>query len=231
MYGDDSYEDDGFLTPAVKWLLIANGLVFLAQYLRPDFMQYWFALWPNLHSGVLRYGPDDFYFFNSFRPWQIVTYGFLHSTTMLPHILSNMLGLWMFGQDIERALGTRRFVVYYFFCIVGAALAHLGFAAVAHSWTPVLGASGAIFGLLLAYGMLFPRNKIYLLFFPVPIEARFFVFIYGLFELLSGLSATNDRVAHFAHLGGMLFGFFLVQYWRGKFPFSRGNRFPPLGNY
>ncbi|HNX05244.1 MAG TPA: rhomboid family intramembrane serine protease [Opitutales bacterium] len=231
MYGDDSYEDNGFLTPAVKWILTANAIVFFAQFLRGPFMEYWFALWPNLHSVVLQSSHGDILAINSFKPWQLVSYGFLHSTATYTHIVFNMLALWMFGQDIERALGTRRFTLYYFVCVVGAAITHLVFATITHSFIPVIGASGGIFGLLLAYGILFPRNNIYIMFLPIPIEARFLVIIYGLLEVFSGLSATRDGVAHFAHLGGMIFGFFMIQYWRGRFPFTGRGRFPPLRNF
>ncbi len=200
------------MPPAVKWLLTANIVVFVAQHLRESLMLKWFALWPNLHTEIAFY-PDGSPTGVSFMPWQLVTYAFMHSTSSFTHILFNMFGIWMFGQTLERHMGTKLFTIYYFVCILGAAFLHLAYAWSSGSYAPVLGASGAVFGILLAYGVLFPRERIILIFFPVPIEARYFVAFYGLFELLSGLSRANDGIAHFAHLGGMLFGFFLLRYW------------------
>jgi membrane associated rhomboid family serine protease len=220
MYGDDSTGQSSVLPPAVKWLLTANLVVFVAQMLRPDFMEYWFALWPNLKSAAYAIPGGGVYEVNAFRPWQIVTYAFLHSTGTITHILFNMLALWMFGRTIEWTIGTRRFTVYYFVCVVGAALTHLTYAYFTGSPVPVLGASGGIFGVLLAFGILFPHEKVYMLFIPVPIDAWIFVTFYGLLEVLNGLTNLTDGVAHFAHLGGMIFGFFLLQFWRGRFPFS-----------
>jgi len=213
-------QENRFLPPAVKWLLIANVIVFGTQFLRGQFMEYWFALWPNAEAGMLRYSAWDVMAVNSFYPWQLVTYAFLHSTASFSHILFNMLALWMFGKSIEQAMGTKRFTIYYFVCVIGAALTHLLYARIVGSPLPVLGASGGVFGLLLAYGMLFPREKVLLLFFPVPIEARYFVMFYGLLEIFNGMTRLQGGVAHFAHLGGMLFGFFMIQFWRGKLPFS-----------
>jgi membrane associated rhomboid family serine protease len=183
-------------------------------------MEYWFALWPNLKSAAYAIPGGGVYEVNAFRPWQIVTYAFLHSTGTITHILFNMLALWMFGRTIEWTIGTRRFTVYYFVCVVGAALTHLTYAYFTGSPVPVLGASGGIFGVLLAFGILFPHEKVYMLFIPVPIDAWIFVTFYGLLEVLNGLTNLTDGVAHFAHLGGMIFGFFLLQFWRGRFPFS-----------
>ncbi|NNC65324.1 MAG: rhomboid family intramembrane serine protease, partial [Gammaproteobacteria bacterium] len=132
--------------------------------------------------------------------------------------------LWMFGPHLERLWGSPHFTVYYFFCLVGAGLVQLvvttvelsggGFAA------PTIGASGAVFGLLLAFGMMFPNVKLMLIFFPVPIAAKYFVVLYGLLELTLGVTGTQSTVAHFAHLGGMLFGLVLILYWRGKLPWK-----------
>jgi membrane associated rhomboid family serine protease len=223
MYGDDSYARGNQMPPAVKWILTANIIVFVAQMLRPAFMEYWFALWPNLHATFYRLSDGGVYAVNAFRPWQLVTYAFLHSTSTFTHILFNMLALWMFGRSIEWTIGTKRFTIFYFTCVVGAALTHLVYASFTGSPIPVLGASGGIFGVLLAFGILFPREKVYMLFIPVPIDAWIFVTLYGLLEVLNGLTNLSDGVAHFAHLGGMIFGFFLLQFWRGRFPFSGGS--------
>lgn len=218
---EDSYEQPSIFTPAVKWLLTMNILVFVMQFMRGQFMEYWFALWPNIHSGYLPISVNEYYAVNAFRPWQLITYAFLHSTSSISHILFNMIGLWMFGKPLELTVGTKRFTIFYLICVLGGALTHLAYAHVVGSPFPMLGASGGIFGLLLAYGMLFPREKVFMLFIPVPIEARFFVIFYGLLELFNGITNVQGGVAHFAHLGGMLFGFFVIQYWRGSFPFSK----------
>lgn len=155
------------------------------------------ALWP-LESGM-------------FYPWQVVTYSFLHGG--FGHLFFNMFAVWMFGVPLERTLGTHRFVVYYATCVIGAALAQIVVQQFEGGIYPTIGASGGVFGLLLAYGVMWPRNKIFLLFLPVPIEARWFVLIYGAVELLFGVTRTMPGVAHFAHLGGMLFGAILLYRW------------------
>jgi membrane associated rhomboid family serine protease len=203
------------LTPAVKWILVANVLAFIVQIFRPNLFEWWFALWPHSERVVLM--PTGT-LLNQFYPWQLVTYGFLHGNFM--HIAFNMFGLWIFGQSIEQALGTKRFTIYYFVCVIGAGLIQLLVAQLTGSYAYTVGASGAIFGLLMAFGLMFPRTEIMMIFLPVPIEARYFVMIYGAMELINGVTNTHSGVAHFAHLGGMVFGFFLLQYWRGKFPFG-----------
>lgn len=155
------------------------------------------ALWP-LESG-------------SFYPWQVVTYAFLHGD--FGHLFFNMFAVWMFGTPLERTWGTQRFAVYYTTCVVGAALAQIVVQQFEGGIYPTIGASGGVFGLLLAYGAMWPRNKIFLIFFPVPIEARWFVLIYGAIELLFGVTKTMPGIAHFAHLGGMVFGAILLYRW------------------
>ena len=193
---------NNLLTPAIQFLLIANVLAFVVQHFlgigRTVLVN--FALFPI--------GSDYF------RPWQIITYGFLHAN--FAHIFMNMFALWMFGSALERVWGTQRFITYYVVCVLGAALTQL-----AVSSGPTLGASGGVFGILLAFGVLFPRTPIMLLFIPVPIEARYFVAIYAAIELFLGVTGTTSGVAHFAHLGGMVFGFFMLQYYRGRWPFGR----------
>ncbi len=217
MYYRDS-EQNSFMTSAVRWILTANLIFFGLQFIRGEFLRYWLALWPNMEPIVVRLNAWETIELNAFRPWQLVTYAFLHSTVSFGHIFFNMLALWMFGQSVERELGTRRFVIYYFVCIVGAGICHLAYAWTAGSVVPVVGASGGVFGLLLAYGWMFPREKVLLLFFPVPIEARYFVVLYGLLELFNGLSRTGSGVAHFAHLGGMLFGIIILLIWHRRPP-------------
>jgi membrane associated rhomboid family serine protease len=181
-------------------LLIANGLAFAAQQAQPALMTYYFALWP---LGSPR--PE-------FHVWQLLSYGFLHGG--LNHIFFNMFGLWMFGRDIERTLGAKRFAVYYLTCVVGAGFVQLIVASLQGGIYPTVGASGGVFGLLLAYAMFFPNRTVMLLIPPIPMRARNFVLFYGLLELYLGLSGRSPGVANFAHLGGMLFGFILLQHWR-----------------
>ena len=157
-------------------------------------------------------------------------YGFLHAH--MAHLLVNMLALLMFGSQLEYTWGQKRFLTYYLVCVVGAGLCQLTVV----TWSlaqgafpyPTLGASGGVFGLLLAYGMLFPNQRMMLLFPPIPMKARTLVIVYGSIELLMGITGTRSGVAHFAHLGGMLFGWLLIQQWRGRPPF--GPRLRPRGN-
>jgi len=153
------------------------------------------------------------YQFPAFMPWQLATYGFMHDTRSLMHIIFNMLMLWMFGRDLERLMGARRFLTYYMVCVVGAGAVQL-LVGVVQGWgVPTVGASGGVFGILLAYGMAFPNRMIMLMFPPIPMKAKYFVIMLGLFELSIGFSGVSNGVANFAHLGGMLFGFVLIKYW------------------
>jgi membrane associated rhomboid family serine protease len=199
------------LPPATRALLIANVLVFLAQHVlfRP-FLDEHFALWPWLTQVSVDSGAPGF------MPWQVLSYGFLHAD--LAHLLLNMLALVMFGAQLEHAWGTRRFTTYFLICVAGAGLIQFALA----SWSvsagetpyPTLGASGGIFGLLLAYGLLFPNQRVMLLFPPIPMKARTLVILYAVAELLFGLNGWQPGVAHFAHLGGMVFGWLTIRYWR-----------------
>ena len=198
------------MPPVTRALLIANIAVYLLQMLTGDTLIVHFALWPL--------GASQFADVPGFEPWQLVTYSFLHGG--LTHIAFNMLALWMFGGPIEQLFGSRPFALYYFVCVIGAAVAQL---LVVHYWTggfyPTLGASGGIFGLLLAFGMMFPHSRIMLLFPPIPMPAWLFVILYGLMELYLGVTSnTGGGIAHFAHLGGMAAGFVMIQYWRGRLP-------------
>lgn len=209
---------DFMMPPVVKNLLILNVLVFLATYLLPAW----------IGNAIFNFGALQFWAGGDFRIWQLVTYMFLHSG--FAHIFFNMFALWMFGRVLELEMGSKRFITYYLICGIGAGLVQLGvnwieFASAvsggvssmiygyAHAST--VGASGAVFGLLLAFGMLHPNERIMLMFPPVAMKAKWFVIIYGAIELLSGIGPSSS-IAHFAHLGGMLFGWLLILYWKKK---------------
>src|SRR4029453_474145 len=149
----------------------------------------------------------------SFHVWQLLTYGFLHGG--VAHLFFNMFALYMFGGDVEGLLGSRRFLVYYLVCVVGAALTQLVvMGGIQRPPAAGLGASGGVFGLLLAFGMAYPQRRIMLLFPPIPMPAWVFVTLYGLLELYLGVTGTAQGVAHFAHLGGMVAGFAMLTMWR-----------------
>lgn len=247
--------------PVVKNILILNALMFLVA------MVFGQDAYGNLKLnkilGLYLYGSDNF------QPYQLITHMFMHGNFM--HIFFNMFALVMFGVPLERAWGSKRFLVFYLVSGFGAALIQQGASyyhvtqlmnsvsqydvdwsyvreaaglstntqldeinsllnrAVSQSGVdfrvleevffqykiPVVGASGAVFGILLGFGMLFPNTELLLLFFPVPIKAKYFVIIYGAIELLSGISnRPGDNIAHFAHVGGMIFGFILIKYWQ-----------------
>lgn len=203
--------------PAVKNLLIINVLVFLAA----EFMPHSFREWMFQYLAV--YPVQS----RLFMPHQLVTYMFMHAG--FSHLFFNMFALWMFGRQMEYDLGSRRFLVYYMVCGVGAALIQMGVnwlemsgmsgaGAAMYAAVPTVGASGAIFGILLGFGMMHPNARIMLLIPPIPMKAKWFVIGYGVIELLVGISGRMDGVAHFAHVGGMLWGFALLYYWkkRGK---------------
>jgi membrane associated rhomboid family serine protease len=153
-----------------------------------------------------------------FELWQLVTYAFLHGN--LAHIFFNMLGLYMFGSEVERLFGSRFYSAYYFGCVLSAALCHLavtGWMGVAPY--PTVGASGGVYGLLLAFGVYFPHRRVLLLFPPIPMPARVFVIAFAALELFFGVTGTAAGIAHFAHLGGMLGGWLMIQYRRSGWPF------------
>jgi len=176
-----------------------------------------FALWPLATAA----DPSWAQYEVAFGPWQLVSYGFLHGG--LAHLFFNMFALYMFGVPIERAWGTRRFLIFYFFCMVGAGIVQLTVAALTGEVYPTIGASGAVFGLLLAFGMMYPNHRIMLLIPPVPMKAKWFVIGYGILTLIFGMTGAMPGIAHFAHLGGMLFGLILILYW-GRQDFYRRHR-------
>lgn len=159
-----------------------------------------------------------------FLPWQLVTYGFLHGGFL--HFAFNMYALWIFGGEIERRWGSRTFLIYYAFCLVGSGLVQLLIATLSGGLYPTVGASGAVYGVLLAFAWLYPKREIMLLIPPIPIQARWLVLILGALSLFAGLSGgvVMPTIAHFAHLGGLLSGALLLAYWRGKLPFKPRRR-------
>lgn len=186
-----------------------------------------------------------FFMASDFHVYQIVTYMFMHGGMI--HLFFNMFALWMFGCVVENVLGARNFLFYYILCGIGAGLfqevaqfvqyAVEGYAAYEgvtlstgnitmhaflNSWTTV-GASGAVYAILLAFGMIFPEQRIFIFPLPIPIKAKWFVIFYAALELYSSFATTNDGVAHIAHLGGMVFGFFLLRYWKKSPDISYGN--------
>ncbi len=196
------------LPPVTQALLLINVALFCIDEALGQALSQWMALWP-LNS--------PFFF-----PWQVVTYGFMHGS--LAHIFFNMMGLWMFGSELERLWGAKRYMQFYAASILAAAATQLLMSAVGGSINPTVGASGGLFGLLLAFGMMFPDRKIMPLFPPIPMKAKYFVALYGGIELYLGVTGTQSGVAHFAHLGGMLGGWLMLRYWRGQPPFSKGPR-------
>src|SRR5262245_17874907 len=177
----------------------ANVVVFLLQMAMNNSGFAPLALWP-LGAG--------------FAPWQLVTYGFLHGG--YSHIFFNMFAIYMFGSALEQFFGTRFYVTLYFVSVVVAGLTQIGVDALLGSPYPTLGASGGVYGLLLAFGMSFPQQRIMLLFPPVAMPAWMAVTGYAALELVLGVTGTQQGVAHFAHLGGMLGAFAMIQWRRGK---------------
>ena len=184
------------MPPVTTLLIAANAGVFLLLVAGARLMTS-FALWP-VGAG--------------FQPWQLLTYAFLHGS--LVHIAFNMFALYMFGGAMERVFGARRYLAYYVVCVVSAALAQFLTAAITGAVYPTVGASGGVFGLLLAYAIYFPHSRIMLIFPPIPMPARVFVVVYAVLELFLGVTGTEEGVAHFAHLGGLVGGFIMLRYWR-----------------
>jgi membrane associated rhomboid family serine protease len=191
------------LLPATRALILINVGVFLLQQVFPTLMNGLFALWPQ-GTGL-------------FRPWQLLTYGFLHAS--ITHIFVNMLALFMFGSTLEALWGAGRLVFFFLVCVLTAGLTQMAVLGPA-AQDPTVGASGGIFGILLAFAWYFPRQRILLLFPPIPMPAWLFVTVYALIELYSGIAGRQAGVAHFAHLGGLLGGALCILYWRIRHRFS-----------
>ena len=223
-YGNYGSENRGFLggtPPVTRNLIILNIIVFIATLINQEFMTAEFAL----------FYPTSRYF----HWWQVLTHMFMHGGFW--HILFNMYTLWLFGSVVENIIGSKKFLLFYFICGLGAAGLHLGVeflqmqsfmegAALGNSvalqniavikLTPTVGASGAIYGVLIGYAMLFPASKMTLLFPPVTLSAKWMVIVFAAIELLTGVTGTVAGVAHFAHLGGMLIGWLMIFYWRKR---------------
>jgi membrane associated rhomboid family serine protease len=185
------------LTPAVLGLIAANFVIFLLERIAFDPIVLHFALWPP--------GPY-------FQPWQLVTYAFVHAGWL--DILFNMFGLFIFAPALERYWGARRFLIYYFVCVIAAGLTQIAVQHATGNPEPTIGASGGVFGVLLAFAWLFPRAQLLLLLPPIPMPAWLFVSIYGLLELFFGVTGIEPGIAHFAHLGGLLGGAIMMLLWR-----------------
>ena len=182
------------LTPVIKKLIIVMAALFLLQGIVSNRITFYLGLVPLL-------------VWKKFFLWQLVTYIFLHGG--ISHILFNLLALWMFGGELESYWGPRKFLRYFLFCGIGAGLCTVVFSP--YQFIPVVGASGAIYGILLAFGWLFPNRLIYV-YFLVPIPAKYFVIIFGLIELYASMQGTGGGVAHLTHLGGLIFGILYMAY-------------------
>ena len=192
-------------------LIIVNAVMFAADAMTGNVLTYFLALCP-LGSGALSQGGPGF------QPWQVFTYSLLHANIW--HLVVNMYALFMFGSELERLWGPRRYLNLYLASVITAAIAQLAYARLAGvAPYPTIGASGGVFGMLLAYAMVFPNRMIMLLFPPIPMPAWLFTTLYGLLELYLGVTGTQAGVAHFAHLGGMVGAWLLMWYWRGRPPF------------
>ncbi len=217
------------ITETVKHLIIINVLVYIASmvFLGPGMLN-GDTLWDNGRYALALYFPTSEYF----QPFQILSHMFMHAEDvkggwMSIHLLFNMLGIYMFGSALESIWGAKKFLSFYFICGFGAMIVHMLVMAlemyVLHSLPlayvngPVLGASGALYGILVGFGMMFPNAKLALIFFPVPIKAKYFIpglLALDLFSGLTGFSIFGGGIAHFAHIGGAIFGFLMVMYWR-----------------
>jgi membrane associated rhomboid family serine protease len=212
------------LPPATTGLLWAIGIGYLLQQMVGIEAMRYFMLWPLGEYPMM--ASDGTPITVGFLPWQILTYGFMHGG--FGHLFFNGFALFMFGGAVEQVWGQKRFLLYFLTCVAGAGLIQLIVATTGVTGQgvyPTIGASGGVFGLLLAFAMLFPNRQIMLLIPPIPMKARTFVIVFGAIELLMGVFSTRSGIAHFAHLGGMLFGWLLIRYWRGQPPFRpRGPR-------
>lgn len=195
------------LPPFTRALVIANVVLFLLQMVIGNALILWFALWPGEGGGLAS--------LPLFTPWTLVTYSFLHGNFM--HLAFNMLGMWMFGAAVEQVWGTRRTAAAYFASVVTGGVTQIIVGAMfGEAAGPVIGASAGVFGIMLAYALVFPNRKIMPLFPPIPMPARVFVLLYAALELVFGVTGTVSGVAHFAHLGGLIGGFLVYKYWRSK---------------
>jgi len=193
------------MPPVTKNLIIINVIIWIAMIVLPA----------STTGKILDIGGLHYWKGNDFHVAQLFTYMFMHDTGSIAHLFFNMFALWMFGRTLEYELGPKRFLVYYMICGVGAALIQAGIAWAMHEPMTLVGASGAVMGLLLAFGVLHPNAVIMLIFPPIPMKAKWFVIIYGVIELFLGWRGGGN-VAHFAHVGGMLWGLLLLYWWRRR---------------
>ena len=184
---------------AVKHIIIINVLMLVLTYLNNPLMSKWFAL-----------NPISFLW----KPWQLVTYMFMHGG--IAHLFFNMYTLYIFGSVLERVWGTKKFLIFYFVTGIGAGLVHIAFQYLTGMFALTVGASGAIYGILMGYAMLYPDSVLTLIFPPISMKAKWFVLVFAGIELLLGVTGTQAGVAHFAHLGGLVFGFLMIWYWKKK---------------
>jgi membrane associated rhomboid family serine protease len=194
------------LPPVTRALILGNAAVYVLELLTGNLLRDLFALWP-LGSPL-------------FHPWQLLSYAFLHDRNNFLHLFLNMFALYMFGRSLESSWGARRFLIYYLVCVLAAGLAQLALTAGVPDAKPTIGASGGVFGVLLAFAWFFPRQKLIVLPLPVPLPAWLVVGGYALLELFFGVTGLDANVAHFAHLGGMLGGILCILYWRARGRFS-----------
>lgn len=196
------------MPPITFALIVLNGLIYiLSLWTGPDIIRT-FGLWPPSSGGTFHF-------------WQLITYSFLHGGLL--HLVFNMLAIWMFGALLERRWGELRYLLTYLLSVVVAAMTQIAVSGyLMHASGPVIGASGGVFGLLLAFALYFPNRSITLIFLPMlQIPARTFVLGYGAIELFLGVTNTAAGVAHFAHLGGLFGGWLGVQYFRGRGLFGK----------
>ena len=186
--------------PVVKNIIIINVIMLLFTMLTGDFMYKYFALY---------YVESEW-----FSPYQIITHIFMHGGFW--HLFFNMYTLYIFGSVLERVWGTKKFLIFYFVTGIGAGLVHIAFQYLTGMFALTVGASGAIYGILMGYAMLYPDSVLTLIFPPISMKAKWFVLVFAGIELLLGVTGTQAGVAHFAHLGGLVFGFLMIWYWKKK---------------
>ena len=222
------------IPPVTKNLIIINLLFWLAE-----------IVLPRVGIDLVKYLGLHYFAASDFNAVQLVTYMFMHDPGSFGHVFFNMFSVFMFGRTLEMVWGSKRFLIYYLTTGIGAGLVQeltwffslrdaIDATIVQAGWETTrtllnnvitIGASGAVFGILLAFGMLFPNAELFIMFIPIPVKAKYFVIFYGIVELFLGVgNFSGDNIAHFAHLGGMLFGFFLIRYWKKK-GFGNGQYF------
>jgi membrane associated rhomboid family serine protease len=211
-YRSSMFGGFSFFPPVIKSLLIANVSLFVLALFLGLFTIDGFPL-AQVVGDVFPLYPLG----HGFQLWQLVTYMFMHGSFM--HLLFNMFALWMFGMELENEWGSKKFLSYYFICGLGAGIANLFIAPLLAPAAPTIGASGAIYGVLIAFGMMYPDRPIFV-YFLLPIRARYFVMIYMALEIYAGVTSTSDGVAHIAHLGGAAVGFLLILWDQKRFPFQ-----------